>query len=44
VVAEHKIGLTDKIAMNSSSMLLEENSYETSAIVLKRLQKALGKS
>lgn len=43
VVAEHKMDLTDKIAMNSSSMLLEENSYETSAIVLKRLQKALGK-
>lgn len=43
VVAEKKCDLTDKIAMSSPTMLLDDHSYETSAIVLNRLQKSLGK-
>lgn len=44
VVAEHKIDLTDKVAMSSPSMLQDNQSYETSSIVLNSVQKALGKS
>lgn len=44
VVAEHKIDLTNKIAMSSPPMLLDDHSYETSSMVLQRVQKALGKS
>lgn len=43
VVGEQKLNLSGKIPMTSPSMLLDDRSFETSAIVLKRVQKALGK-
>jgi len=42
VVPEYKLDLTHKIPMSSPAMLLDDMSYETSAIVLKRVKKALG--